>query len=243
MGLILTNFLISFAQDDEAKPIGGLDRQIEEDKDHAYEVLGRGLTKREKEAHGQLSEEALKRNILPREQKLVLVRALLAVGAGEHAREILNIFPLSELKTFRELVNYFTELKEKHGRVDIGIKTEFVYNIKDSEQAFKNAARVAYYEVFGIEEGEQDLGKITNYLESKGAYTYSKMIKAFLDSMTPEVKEKLLFKALDDLGLSHLKENQNFVEKILGQKFTYQNLIKLLKQIPASSGEGKKKAK
>ncbi len=210
------------------------DNSPEAKKDIAYEVLGRKLTSQEKELYGNLSAEELKNQLLYKEQTLVIVRALLVIGEGKDSGDILQILPNTKLRTFTELVNDFTGYKEKYGSVLAGIQSEFVYNIKDDEQAFKKAAALAYETVFGVPKEQQDAEGITNFLKAKQALTYSKMISAFTDSLTPEDKKKMLFKALDSIKRPDLKTNEKFVNKILEQTFTYEALMELLNEIPSS---------
>ena len=207
------------------------DNLPEAKKSSAYEVLGRKLTPQEKDLYGDLSAEELKNQLLYKEQTLVIVRALLIIGEGKDSGEILQILPNTKLRTFTELVNDFTDYKEKYGSVLTGIQSEFVYNIKDDEQAFKKAAALAYETVFGISKEQQDAEGITNFLKAKQALTYSKMLSAFTESLTPEDKKKMLFKALDSIKRPDLKTNEKFVNKILEQTFTHEALIKLLDQI------------
>lgn len=197
----------------------------------AYLVLGRELTKQEKDLYADLGANELKDELLHKEQRLVVVRALLAVGEGDSIKEVLAILPISKLKTFTELVNDFTEYTEKYGSVLEGIQEEFVYNIKDDEQAFKAASAKAYETVFGVPKDKQNTSEIISFLKENEALTYSRMLEALMNQMTPELKKQMLFNALDEIGRSDLKNNNVFVEKILAQKFTHKNLKKLLKEL------------
>lgn len=207
-----------------------LDRKKEKHS-AAYVVLGRELTKAEKQLYDGLTVAEIKSELLHREQRLVIVRALLAVGEGESVKDVLEILPLSKLQTFADLLTEFKEYMEKYGSVLSGIKTELVYNIKDNEQAFKQAASKAYQIVFGTPKDKQNIQEITSFLQENNALTYSKMIAALMESMTPEIKKDMLFKILDEIERADLKNNKDFVEKILAQKFTHENLKKLLDQI------------
>lgn len=220
------------AQEPEEEQINKeLQDRKKEKQSAAYIVLGRELTKAEKDLYGGLTVAEIKSELLHREQRLVVVRALLAVGEGESIKEVLEILPLSKLQTFADLLTEFKEYMEKYGSVLSGIKTELVYNIKDNEQAFKQAASKAYLVVFGTPKEKQNIQEITSFLQENNALTYSKMIAALMESMTPEIKKDMLFKTLDEIGRADLKNNKDFVEKILAQKFTYENLKKLLGQI------------
>ncbi len=193
----------------------------------AYNVLGRELTKNEKSLrYNELSGSELKSQVLYKEQRLVIVRALLALGEGNNSKEILEKWTDSKPKTFTELVTQFTEFKEKYGSVLEGVNFTFVYNIKDDKQAFEKAAAKAYETVFGVPMEKPN--DIYNYLNQKEATTYSKMIQALLQAMSPQAKQDMLFRALDNVGRPDLKENKEFVRKILSQQFTYENLKTLL---------------
>lgn len=235
--LFLNN--ISFAQNDNALSKEQNKAIINEESDDigtisntpAYKVLGRKLTTQEKALYGTLDIEELKSQLLYKEETLVIVRALLVIGEGKDAKEILDILPNTKLKTFTELVNDFTNYREKYGSVLTGIQSEFVYNIKDDEQAFKNAATKAYESVFGIKKEQQNIESILGFLKAKEALTYSKMVSALVETITQEDKKKMLFKALESIKRPDLKSNEKFVSKILEQSFTYEALMKLLEQI------------
>ena len=199
----------------------------------AYEVLGRKLTRVEQEAHGNLSKNDLKNSILHREQRLVAVRALIAVGASKDIKEIIDVLPLTKLRTYVELLTYFNHLKEKYGSVLGGIKAEYVYSIVDDEQAFKQAAIKAYETTFGVPKEQQSVEDIVNFLKAKEAFTYSRMVAELVATMEYEDKQRMLFKALDEIGRSDLKNNNKFVNKLLEQDFTHESLKKLLEQIPS----------
>lgn len=215
---------------------------VERKKDSAaYEVLGRNLTQAEEDLYGDLTSEEIKNELLHREQRLVVVRALLAVGEAKIVKEILEIMPLSELRTFKELVSYFKDLQEKYGSVIEGIRTEVVYNIKDDEEAFKKAAIRAYETVFCIKPQDQDVPQVINFLKQKEAFTYSQMVKSYMNTLTPEDKKEMLFSILDKVGRPDLKNNKVFVEKMLAQEFNCENLEKLLQQLAPKKKPPKKK--
>lgn len=199
----------------------------------AYEILGRELSRKEQELYSNLSKEELKNSILHREQRLVAVRALVAIGASEDIREIIDILPLTKLRTYVELLTYFSHLQEKHGSVLDGIKAEYVYNIVDDEQAFRQAASKAYKTTFGIPKEKQSIEDVVNFLKAKEAFTYSRMVAELVATMEEADKQRMLFKALDEIGRPDLKNNEKFVRKILEQDFTHESLKTLLEQIPA----------
>ncbi len=196
----------------------------------AFQILGRELTQREKENYGDLSKEELK-NILAGEQRLAIVRALITVGAESTTKDVLAVYNISKLQTYNELVDYFTGLIEKYGSVKTGIESEYIYNIKDNEQAFKKAASKAYETVFGVPEDKQDKEQIYSFLTQSNTLTYSKMIQALMQTITPDIKKQMLFNALDQADRSDLKSNDKFINKMLEQDFTYENLMELFKEL------------
>jgi len=201
----------------------------------AYEVLGRALTDAEKDLYEGLDPKELKQELLPKEQRLVIARALLALGEGQNVEVVLKILPILKLETFSEFLNKFKLYKEEYGSVVDGLLFTLVYNIKDDEQAFKHASARAYEEVFGIPKEKQNTSEIINFLKENNALTYSKMIAALMETMTPEVKKRILFKILDEIDRKDLKLNEKFVEKMLGQKFfTHESLKRLLEQVGTS---------
>ena len=209
----------------------------------AFEVLGRELTQRERESYGDnLGKEDLK-TILAREQQLTIVRALTIVNSVDYAGKFLEIYHVSKLQTYSELVDYFSRLTEKYGSVKAGIESEYVYNIKDNEQAFKKAAFKAYETVFGVPEDKQNKDQILTFLTQSNALTYSRMIETLMKTITPDIKNQILFNALDQVGRPDLKTNDKFIKKMLTQDFTYENLIELLKGLqqtaPAQPKQGK----
>ncbi len=205
----------------------------------AFQILGRELTQKEKASYGHdVSKEALK-NILSGEQRLVIVRALVTVGAEKNTKDILNVYNISSLQTYAELIDYFGGLIEKYGSVKTGIESEYVYNIKDNEQAFKKAATKAYETVFGVPEDKQDKEQIYSFLTQSNAITYSKMLQVFMQTITPDIKKQILFNALDQSGRPDLKTNEEFVNKILEQTFTYENLIELFKELQTKTSDSK----
>ena len=77
-------------------------RKIQEHKQSpAYIVLGRKLTDNEKEVYKGLTVRELKDQLLYKEQRLVVVRALLAVGEGSNSKEILEKWVDSKPKMLR----------------------------------------------------------------------------------------------------------------------------------------------
>ena len=211
-----------------------------------YQVLGRKLTENERELYGDLSVKELKDQLLHKEYKLVIVRALLAIGDENSVKEVLEIMPTtSDQKTFLELVDYFTKLREKHGSVLKGLQTELVDKITDEKYAFENAALKAYEEVFGIKVADEDKQQLLTYFKEHKISTFSEMVNSLVITMDAEDKKGVLMRALDDTGRPDLKENQKFVAKLLSQKFTYGNLMELFKPLkksqPAPSKQPAKK--
>lgn len=220
-------------QPGELIPIENIETKTQARTKHSlsYEVLGRELTDREQESYrNTLSKEDLK-NILSGEQKLAIVRALITVGEKDSIKDVLGIYSISKLQTYSELVDYFNGMIEKYGSVKTGIEDEYVYNIKDNGQAFEKAASKAYETVFGIPEDKQNKDQIFSFLTQSNALTYSKMIQALMQTITPDIKKQILFNALDQIGRPDLKTNDKFVTKMLEQQFTYKNLTELLKEL------------
>ena len=226
--MLTTNTL--YAQPSNTSPDDYLARKKQ---NPAYEVLGRELTRKEQDLYGNVNKEELKSSLLHREQRLVAVRALVAIGASEDIREIIDILPLTKLRTYVELLTYFSHLQEKYGSVLDGIKAEYVYNIVDDEQAFRQAAGKAYEITFGIPKEKQSIEDIVNFFKAKEAFTYSRMVAELVATMEEADKQRMLFKALDEIGRPDLKGNEKFVRKILEQDFTHESLKALLEQIPA----------
>lgn len=196
----------------------------------AYKVLGRHLTDAEEENYGSLDEEGLKNQRLHIEQRLVIVRALISIGEGNEVEDVLNKMPTIR-KTFLELVEEFTDLKEKYGTVIKGVNSVYVSNNQDDEYAFNEAAHEAFETVFcKALEGEEE-AQFLKYFKAKNSLTYSKMVLELQATMTDEVKKSILFKILNEIGRPDLKANKKFVDKILGQTFTCANLSKLLKEV------------
>ena len=198
----------------------------------AYKVLCRELTKAEKDTCPDCTAKDIKDQFLHREKGLVAVRALLVIGAGEKTEEILDLLP-TEPKTCYEYIRYFSDFKEKYGDVLEGLRASVVFKI-DDESAFKQAASKAYEVVFGIPKDKQEgLDDVVNFLKASQATTFSKMVALLVDKMmTPEVKQEMLFNALDSIDRGDLRANKKFVDKILSQRFTYETLMKLIEQIP-----------
>ena len=225
-------------------PQAGETNQETETHSLAFEVLGRELTQREKENYGDgLGIDDLKNNILAREQKLAIVRALITLNSANSAKAVLDVYHISKVQTYSELIDYFSRLIERYGSVKEGIESEYVYNIKDDEQAFRKAAFKAYETVFGIPEDKQNKDQILAFLTQNNALTYSKMIQTLMQTITPAVKTQILFNALDQIGRPDLKTNDKFIKTILKQEFTYENLMELLKNLkqtaPTQPAKGK----
>ena len=202
----------------------------------SYLALGRELTKQEIASYGNdLTRGEIEDTFLPREQKLVIVRAVVAAGSGQDVNRVLEVYQNSGLQSFKELVGYFKSLKEKYGSVKGGVEAEFVLNRKDNEEAFKEAATKAYFAVFGISEDQQDKEKIFAFLKSRKALEYSKMLEVFLGEMDSDTKRNILFLALDQSGRPDLKSNEKFVTKLLEQEFTYEALMELFKELKKSA--------
>ncbi len=209
----------------------------------AFKILGRELTQRERDSYGDnITKDGLK-TILAREQRLVIVRALITVGETD-IKYVLDVYPVSRLQTYDELVPFFYELIEKYGSARTGIKLEYVENIKDSGEALKRAAFRAYEAVFGIPEDKQDKERILSFLAQNNATTYSKMVQVLTQTITPEIKKQILLNALDQSGRPDLKTNDKFVKKMLEQTFTHKELMKLFIELketapPAQPAQGK----
>src|SRR3989338_8722895 len=96
----------------------------------------------------------------------------------EHERESINqaleTIPNSQSqKTFTELVEYLSGLKEKYGSVSNGLQAEVVERNTDEKLALQNAAQNAYKEVFGIKLEDDDLNKLVTYFRSNEIASYS----------------------------------------------------------------------
>lgn len=209
----------------------------------AFEVLGRELTQRERDNYGDsLSKEDLK-NVLAGEQRLTIVRALITVEAEDSIKYVLDVYNISKLQTYSELIIFFSDLIEKYGSVKVGMDSEYVYNTKDAKEAFKKAASKAYETVFGVPEDKQNKDQIFNFLSQSNAFTYSKMIQSLMETITPDIKKQILFNALEEVGRSDLKTNDTFVNKLLEQRFTHANLMELFKGLkntaPPQPAQGK----
>ncbi len=220
-------------QPEELTPVRNTETKTQVRAKHSlsYEVLGRELTDREKESYRDTLSKGDLKNILSGEQKLAIVRALITVGEKDSIKDVLGIYNTSKLQTYNELVDYFNGMIEKYGSVKTGIEDEYVYNIKDDRQAFEKAASKAYETVFGVPEDKQNKDQIFSFLTQSNALTYSKMIQALMQTITPDIKKQILFNALDETGRSDLKTNDKFVTKMLEQQFTYKNLMELLKEL------------
>lgn len=211
--------------------------QEEEKTTASQEVLGRKLTTKEQNLYLNLSREekieAFKNDILPREQNLVAVRALISVGESGNATEILNYLHFTETKTYTQLMDRFVKLKEKYGSVKKGLEAENKFKLSE-EDIFKDTALKAYKTVFGTDEKDltnEEKTQLFNFLRSKEAPTYTKMIEALVKSLTEQDKKSILFGLLTEIGRHDLKENEEFQKKILEQEFTHENLKKLLEPL------------
>ncbi len=203
--------------------------QKENEDTPAYRVLGRSLTDTEEKNYGNLDEEGIKNQILFKETKLVAVRALSAIGEEDEIEKVVSA-PLPA-KTFTDLREYFIGLREQYGTVAKGIKAIYELNIKDDEYAFKQAVNEAYENVFCSHLSPEKEEQFLKYFKEKGATTYSKMVTELQNSMSDEIKKLVLTKVLKEVGRQDLMNKEVFVNKILNQSFTCQNLRKLLKEV------------
>ena len=203
-------------------------------KSDAYRVLGRQLTTKEKASFGNdLTYDDLKSQILIREPDLTEVRALISVGAGKNAGDIVKILHFDKPKTYEELIKYFVNLREKYGSIPKGIEIESKYNF-DEKQIFEGTVAKAYETVYGVSIDDftaKEKEELFNYLKSKQAITYSDIVEELENSMTDEEKQSILFEILDKIGRPDLKEKEDFVKQITKQKFTYDELEKLLQEL------------
>jgi hypothetical protein len=229
--LIFSGFSASYAQDEDAAEIQEDDQQTDDYDTPAYRVLGRNLTETESKLYQDQSEEAIKNYVLYKEQRLVIVRALGAVGEINAIDKVLERVPNTGDKTFTELVEFFTSLKEKYGRVSTGVDKVYISNIKDDDVAFRAAAHEAYANVFCNDLSAESEAKILKYFKDENALTYSKMVVKLQSTMTDDIKKAILFRILKEIKRGDLKTNQNFVKKIVGQSFTCDNLRRLLKEV------------
>src|SRR3990167_5553720 len=67
-----------------------------ESGDPVYNVLGRKLTNAEKSLYTDATEDDIKNGLLHKEQRLVIVRALVSIGEGDDARNVLRLMTISE---------------------------------------------------------------------------------------------------------------------------------------------------
>lgn len=211
--------------------------QEEEKTSASQQVLGRKLTKKEQDLYLNLNKEekieAFKNDILPREQNLVVVRALISLGESGNATEIINYLHFTETKTYSELFDSFTKLKEKYGSVRKGLEAENKFKLSE-EDIFKDTALKAYKTVFGTDEEKlttDEKNQLFTFLKSKEAPTYTKMIEVLVKSMNEQDKKSILFSLLSEIGRPDLKENEEFTKKILEQDFTHESLKKLLEPL------------
>lgn len=219
--------------DDKDEITNSLQARVKQ-KSPAYQVIGRELTKKELEAYGKnLSKEDIETQFLPRESKLVIIRAAITIGEAKNASLIVQKINFTDLKTYEYLVAYFTDLKEKYGSVLKGLVTEQELKL-DEKQIFEETAATAYKTTFGIEAenlSEEEKQKLYSFLKGNDATTLTKMIEVLMKSMTEDDKKEILFDLLDEVGRSDLKKNIEFVSKIIKQDFTYQNLRELLQEL------------
>ena len=219
-------------------PVIAQDEDNDDKKDSpSMIVLGRKLTKREKDAYLNLERdqkvEALKNDILPREQQLVIVRALLAVGEAEDSKKILEYVYLSEAKTYENLFREFKALKDKHGSVLTGLESTQKYRLSE-EEMFKNAANKAYEEVFCTSADSlttEEQNQLYEFLKQSGASEHGDIVTVLAKSMTEDDKKNLVNKVLEEIDREDLKSNEGFVAKMVAQTFTCKTLRKLFEQL------------
>lgn len=250
--ILLTNNFVSFAQgEDQAGEVPQEEDQKLEQRtvkqSPAYQVLGRELTQKEKDQYEGSSTEEIKNQLLYKEQKLVIVRALIDVGESDDVSKILPVFPILKLQTFKELVEYFTGLKEKYGSVKDGLDS-VVYDIKDDKQAFEKAASKAYETVFcvSLDELTQDeKTQVFNFLKGHESLSFTKMVQVLVSNLSPDDKQDILNKLLLEINRPDLISRKDFTEKILKQDFTCEGLRELLKPLKAATPkqQGKNPAK
>ena len=203
----------------------------------SYVVLGRKLTDKESVLYENLNRDqkiqAIKNDILSREQSLVAVRALLAVGEADNTNLVLSYLHFSEVATFNQLVDEFNGLKEKYGSVKKGLEVENKYKLSDQE-IFEQTSLKAYETVFCIAGKDLDTEKkqqLLSYFKAHEITQYTEMIQSLVGSMDNSDKENLLFRVLGEIGREDLRENEEFVNKMLEQNFTCENLRALLEKL------------
>jgi len=238
--LMFSGFSASYAQDEGAAAVQDDEQQANDEQEAddankynnpAYRVLGRNLTDAERILYPEESEEGIKNYVLYKEQRLVIVRALGAIGESSAIPIVLERVPNTGNRTFTELVEFFTELKEKYGKVTTGVNKIYVSNITNDDVAFKAAAHEAYANVFCNDLSAESEAKILKYFKDENALTYSKMVVKLQSTMTDDIKKAILFRILGEIKRNDLRTNQNFVKKIVGQSFTCDNLRRLLKEV------------
>lgn len=225
-----------------AKPKTGEETKVQEEnfisdlkkKSPAYRVLGREFTPQERAANGgNLTFEQVKNNYLHKELHLSVIRAAITVGEAKYASEILKVYGNTKAKPYEEVVKDFVQYREKYGSVLKGVQSET--NLKLSEeQIFEETALKAYKAVFGVDTDEltaQEKQDIYTFLKGKEALTYTKMIEVFVKTMTQDEKKNILFGLLKEIKRDDLIKNKKFVDKILEQDFTHENLKKLLQEL------------
>lgn len=204
-------------------------------KTPAYLVLGRQLTKKEIAAYGKnLTKEDIIRQFLPKESKLVIIRAVITIGEAKNATEIVQRLYFPEPKTYEELVSYLQERREKYGSALKGIIAEEQFK-EDDGQVFEETALEAYETVFGVlpeELSQEEKQQLFTNLKESDALTLTKIIEVLVRSMTKEDKKEILFGLLDEIGRADLKKNSDFVNKIINQEdLTYKELKGLLEEL------------
>lgn len=202
---------------------------------NVFLVLGRELTSQERDLYSDATIEELK-NLLPNEQKLVVVRALIGIGQAQCIDLVLNSMPITEPKPYNKLVEYFKELQGEYGSVCTAIKAKFVENNNDKQYAFEQAALKAYETIYGVKPLKEDEPQLFTFFKQDSdvkELTYEEMIKKLKDILSDKDKQEIIFSALDKIGRPDLKSNENFVKKLLEQDFTYESLIELFQPLKA----------
>lgn len=201
---------------------------------NAYLVLGREFTAGEKDLYLDLTVDEIGRELLYREQNLVIVRALITIGAVKSIDFVLKSMPLTESKPYYKLVDYFSKLQEKYGKVTTGIRAQFVERITDDQFAFEQASLRAYETVFCNEPQEQDKAKLFTFFKQGDQLTeitYTEMVQKLLLTLNIDDKRGIVFNALDSVGRADLKKDEKFINKILEQDFTCDNLLELFQSL------------
>lgn len=203
----------------------------------SYIVLGRKLTDKEGVLYKNLNEEekvqAIKNDILSREQNLVAVRSLLAVGEADNINLVISYLHFSDTTTFNDLVGEFTGLKEKYGSVKKGLEIENKYRLSD-EEIFEQTSLKAYETVFCVSDKDLESDKkrqLFSYFKARGITKYTEMIQSLMSSMDSNDKKNLLFKVLGEIGRDDLRKDEKFINKMLEQDFTCENLRILFEKL------------